>query len=247
MLVAVRLTDDLEAVAVLSEAINEGDDARSTGEGVAPLLERQIGSERPRMMRLLWWDYLIVRDATRVVRSVIRGVFSSKFSEPAKLVFVDDRDPLAVHALCLDQTAAVPAVERDDRHVEFLREVGERPLGRIVAGRCLRTARYESVSSEHHVDEPLVEAVPLCGRDPAFCVELLCDARRRESIPTKLMDPRHQFVVSLKLIELADWPTETCARFVTADPAHHQVDPLAVVVDGDRDALDQDSEDGLSI
>jgi hypothetical protein len=43
VLVAVGLAEDLEAVAVLGESIDEGDDAGGTREGVAPLLEREIG------------------------------------------------------------------------------------------------------------------------------------------------------------------------------------------------------------
>src|SRR5882757_6550734 len=147
-------------------------------------------------------------------RSVMRYVLSSNSAQTTKFVLVGDRDPLAVHALRLDQTATVPAVQRDERHVELARKIGEPPLGRIVAERCLRAAWHESVSPQHHVDESLVEAVPLSGRDPPFGIELFCDATRRESIPAKLVDPRHQFVVSLELIELADGPTETRARFV---------------------------------
>lgn len=42
MLVTVGIADDLDAVAVLGEAVDERDDAGGAGEGVAPLLEREI-------------------------------------------------------------------------------------------------------------------------------------------------------------------------------------------------------------
>ena len=42
MLVAVGLADDLDAVAVLREAVDESDDAGGAGEGVAPLLEARF-------------------------------------------------------------------------------------------------------------------------------------------------------------------------------------------------------------
>jgi hypothetical protein len=86
------------------------------------------------------------------------------------------------------------------------------------------------------MDESLVEAVPLSGRDPAFRVELFCDASRGEAIPTKLVDPRHQFVVAFELTELGDGPTETSARFVTADPGDRELDPFAALVDGVRNS-----------
>ncbi len=44
--VAIRVADNLDAVAVLGEAVDKGDDARRTGERVAPLLEGEIGSEQ---------------------------------------------------------------------------------------------------------------------------------------------------------------------------------------------------------
>jgi hypothetical protein len=40
VLVAPRLAEDLDTVAVLRETIDKRDDARSAGEGGAPLLER---------------------------------------------------------------------------------------------------------------------------------------------------------------------------------------------------------------
>ncbi len=39
VLIAVRLAGDLDAVALLREAVNERDDAGGAGEGVSPLLE----------------------------------------------------------------------------------------------------------------------------------------------------------------------------------------------------------------
>ena len=45
MLVAPGVSEDLDAVAALSEAVNEGDDAGSAGEDGAPLLESQVGSD----------------------------------------------------------------------------------------------------------------------------------------------------------------------------------------------------------
>src|SRR5690349_4712311 len=45
MLVAVRLADNLDAVTVLREAVDERDDARGAGKAVAPLLEREIGRD----------------------------------------------------------------------------------------------------------------------------------------------------------------------------------------------------------
>jgi hypothetical protein len=79
------------------------------------------------------------------------------------------------------------------------------------------------------MDESLVEAVPLSGRDPAFRVELFCDASRGEAIATKLADPRHQFVVAFELTELGDGQTEAGARFVAADPGESELDPFASI------------------
>lgn len=50
MLVAIRLVDDLDAVTVLSEAVDESDDAGCAGEGVAPLLEGEIGRDDRRAL-----------------------------------------------------------------------------------------------------------------------------------------------------------------------------------------------------
>ena len=45
---------DVDNVTVLREAIDKRDHAGSAGEHGAPLLERQVGCDRPRMMCLLW-------------------------------------------------------------------------------------------------------------------------------------------------------------------------------------------------
>lgn len=50
MLVAVRVADDLQAVAMLSEAVDERDDASCAGERVAPLLEGEVGGDDRRAL-----------------------------------------------------------------------------------------------------------------------------------------------------------------------------------------------------
>jgi len=50
VLVAPRLADDLDTVAVLSEAVDERDHACGAGERGAPLLEREIGGDDRRAL-----------------------------------------------------------------------------------------------------------------------------------------------------------------------------------------------------
>ena len=50
MLVTIGLADDLHAVAVLGEAVDESDDAGGARKRVAPLLEREVGRDDRRAL-----------------------------------------------------------------------------------------------------------------------------------------------------------------------------------------------------
>lgn len=66
VLVAVGLTDDLESVAVLREAVDERDDAGGAREGVAPLLEREIRRDDRRALIVPAADDVVEMSAARV-------------------------------------------------------------------------------------------------------------------------------------------------------------------------------------
>src|ERR1700733_2441713 len=59
MLVAPGLTDDLDAMAVLGESIDERDDAGGTGERVAPLLEGEVGRDDRRALLVTTADDVV--------------------------------------------------------------------------------------------------------------------------------------------------------------------------------------------
>jgi hypothetical protein len=102
-LVAVARAIDVDADRGHGEPVEDGRGQGRIAEVLAPLAELDIRRDRPRMMCLLWWGYLIVRDTTRAICSVIRHVFSSKLTKATEFGLVGDRDPLAVHAPRLDQ------------------------------------------------------------------------------------------------------------------------------------------------
>jgi hypothetical protein len=67
MFVAVRVTDDLDAMAVLSEAVDKSDDAGRTRERVAPLLEREIGGDDRRALLVPTADDVVENERARTL------------------------------------------------------------------------------------------------------------------------------------------------------------------------------------